>query len=363
MGHVRLAKDPQRLKNMQLSKLGELSASSGTEKPIFTPEQVAGHQVMWAEDNMKNYPYMLANPVTDAQGNPMPAGPIGYTKPPAIPPAMAALLQITEQDMQDILGNQQGGDKLVSNVSGEAVEMIQDRMDMQTFIYVSNFAKCVRRVGEVWLSMAKELYVEEGRVMKTVGHSDELSSVTLGEAGKDPKTGALIATNDLSRAKFDVAVDVGPSSSSRRKATVRSLVKMMQATPDPETQKVLSAMVMMNIEGEGIQEAREYFRKQLVQLGVLDPTEEEAAAMQEAGQQPDPNVILASAMAEEAQAKAVKARADAMAIAADVEKTRAETIKILADIQAQARELAMKTAQTLAPEARAITIPPAVPGA
>jgi hypothetical protein len=211
--------------------------------------------------------------------------------------------------------------------------------------------------------MAKELYVEEGRVMKTVGHSDELSSVTLGEAGKDPKTGALIATNDLSRAKFDVAVDVGPSSSSRRKATVRSLVKMMQAAPDPETQKVLSAMVMMNIEGEGIQEAREYFRKQLVQLGVLDPTEEEAAAMQEAGQQPDPNMILASAMAEEAQAKATKARADAMAIAAEVEKTRAETIRILADIQAQARELAMKTAQTLAPEARAITIPPAVPGA
>lgn len=363
MGHVRLAKDPQRLKNMQLSKLGELSASSGMEKPIFTPEQVAGHQVMWAEDNLKNYPYMLVNPVTDASGNPMPAGPIGYTKPPAIPPAMAALLQITETDMQDILGNQQGADKMVSNVSGEAVEMIQDRMDMQTFIYVSNFAKCVRRVGEVWLSMAKELYVEEGREMKTVGHSDELSSVKLGEPGKDPKTGAIIAQNDLSRAKFDVAVDVGPSSSSRRKATVRSLVKMMQASPDPETQKVLSAMVMMNIEGEGIQEAREYFRKQLVQLGVLDPTEEEAAAMEAAGQQPDPNLILASAMAEEAQAKATKARADALAIAAAVEKTRAETIKILADIQAQARELAMKTAQTLAPEARAITNPPAVPGA
>jgi len=51
MGAVRLAKDAQRLKNMQLSKLGEISALSSIEKPILTPEQVAGHQVMWAEDN------------------------------------------------------------------------------------------------------------------------------------------------------------------------------------------------------------------------------------------------------------------------------------------------------------------------
>ncbi|MDX9821861.1 MAG: portal protein [Syntrophales bacterium] len=362
MGHVRLAKDPQRLKNMQLSKLGELSASSGIEKPIFTPEQVAGHQVMWSEDNIKNYPYLLVNTVTDASGNPMPAGAIGYTKPPAIPPAMAALLQITEQDMQDILGNQQGADKMVSNISGEAVEMIQDRMDMQTYIYVSNFAKTVRRVGEVWLSMARELYVEEGREMKVVGPQDELSSVTLGVPGKDPETGALIAENDLSRAKFDVTVQVGPSSSSRRKATVRALVKMLAVAADPETQKVLSSMVMLNMEGEGVAEAREFYRKQLVQLGVLKPTDEEAAAMAEAQQGPDPQMVLASAMAEEANAKAMKARADAVAIAAEVEKTRAETMEILSGLREKAREAVLKTVQELAQAAQAPNIPPAGPG-
>jgi len=62
MGHVRLAKDAQRLKNMQLSKLGEISALSSVEKPILTPEQVAGHQMMWADDNIKNFPYLLLTP-------------------------------------------------------------------------------------------------------------------------------------------------------------------------------------------------------------------------------------------------------------------------------------------------------------
>jgi hypothetical protein len=105
MGHVRLAKDAQRLKNMQLSKLGEISALSAMEKPILVPEQVAGHQLMWAEDNLKNYPYLLINTLTDANGNPMAAGPVAYTKPPALPPSMAALLQLTEVDMQEILGS------------------------------------------------------------------------------------------------------------------------------------------------------------------------------------------------------------------------------------------------------------------
>ena len=168
MGHVRLAKDAQRLKNMQLSKLAELSALSSVEKPILTPEQVAGHQVMWSEDNIRDYPYLLVNPVTDSNGQQAIMGPVGYTKPPAIPPAMAALLQITETDMQDILGNQQGGDEIQANVSGKAVELVQNRLDMQSFIYVSNFSKAMKRCGEIWLGMAKDVYVEEGRKVRGV---------------------------------------------------------------------------------------------------------------------------------------------------------------------------------------------------
>jgi hypothetical protein len=37
MGAVRLAKDSQRLKNMQLSKLAEISAYSAARKPIIDP--------------------------------------------------------------------------------------------------------------------------------------------------------------------------------------------------------------------------------------------------------------------------------------------------------------------------------------
>ena len=334
MGHVRLAKDAQRLKNMQLSKLGEISALSSVEKPILTPEQVAGHQVMWSEDNLKDYPYLLINPVTGPDGSQTLAGPIAYTKSPQIPPAMAALLQVTEQDMQDILGNPSGADKMVSNISGKAVEMIQSRVDMQTFIYMSNFAKAMKRCGEVWLSMAKEIYVEEGRSMKVVTEDMATDTVTLMQPVVDQETGAVVMANDISEAKFDVNVDVGPTSSSKRAATVRALTGMMTITQDPETLQVLGAMTMMNMEGEGISDVRDFFRNRLIRMGVVKPTEQEAEAlmaeMEAQGQQRDPNAIFLEAAAEEAVAKAAQARASTIKTVADAELSRARTIETLA---------------------------------
>ena len=349
MGAVRLAKDAQRLKNMQLSKLGEISALSSIEKPIMTPEQVAGHQVMWAEDNLRDYPYLLVNPITGPDGNTQVSGPVAYTRSAAIPPAMAALLQITEQDMQDILGNPQGADKMVSGVSGKAVEMIQTRVDMQTFIYMSNFAKGMKRCGEIWLGMAKEIYTEDKRKMKTIAPTGEAGMVELMQPMIDPETGSMMMANDLSEATFDVVAEVGPSSSSKRAATVRALTGMLQITQDPETQQVLTAMAMMNMEGEGVGDANAYFRKKLLRMGVVKPTDDEAQQLMEEmqGKPRDPNAVYLQAAAEEATAKAAKARADTVETVASAELKRAQTLETLGKVDQTSQEMAMTNAQAV----------------
>ena len=349
MGHVRLAKDAQRLKNMQLSKLGEISALSSVEKPILVPEQVAGHQMMWAEDNLKDYPYLLINPVTDQNGNQAISGPVAYTKSPNIPPAMAALLQITEQDMQDILGNAQGADKMVSNISGKAVEMIQARVDMQTFIYMSNFAKGMKRCGEIWLSMAKDVYTESKRRMKTLTQTGETDVVELMQPTIDQETGEIVMANDLGAAAFDVNVDVGPSSSSKKAATVRALTGMLQITQDPETAQVLGAMAMMNMEGEGIEDANSYFRKKLLRMGVVQPTDKEKeelmAEMQNTPQ--DPNTMYLQAAAANEEAKAAKARADTVETIANSELRRAQTLETLGKVDESAQNMAITNAEAI----------------
>lgn len=330
MGHVRLSKDAQRLKNMQLSKLGEISALSAVEKPILDPEQIVGFENMWAKDNVENYPYLLANSLRDGQGNFITTGPTAYTKPPQVPPSLAALLQITDTDIKELLGNQEQGEKVVSNISAEAIDMIQTQLGMQAYIYVSNMAKSIRRCGEIWLSMAKELYVEEGRSMKTVGQQDEVDNIEIarpivGDSG-------LEYENDLTKATFDVAVDVGPTSSSKKNATVRALTNMLPLVPGQDDQQVISSMIMLNMEGEGISDVRNFYRQKLIRMGVVDPTEDEKQQLiaEQQNQQPDPNTQYLQAAAAEAEAKAQKAKADTIKVIVDAEKSRADTAATLA---------------------------------
>ena len=173
--------------------------------------------------------------------------------------------------------------------------------------------------------------------MKVITEDGKTDSVTLMQPMVDQETGEVKMANDLGAAKFDVDVDVGPSSSSRRAATVRALTGMMQITQDPETLQVLGAMAMMNMEGEGVSEVQDYFRQRLIRMGVVKPTEQEAEAMmaemEARGQQQDPNAIFLQAAAEEAVAKAAKARADTVETIASAELKRAQTIETLEKAQ------------------------------
>jgi hypothetical protein len=356
MGHVRLAKDAQRLKNMQLSKLGEISSLSTVEKPIVTPEQIAGHQVMWSEDNIADYPYLLINPITGPNGEPMPSGPVGYTRVPQIPPAMAALLQITDIDMKEVLGSQEAGEQLQSNVSGKAVELVQGRLDMQVFIYMSNFSKAMKRSGEIWLSMAKDLYTDKGRKMKRVSAGGTSSMIELMESTVNEETGETEYLNDISQAKMDINAEVGPSSSSKRSATVKALTGMMGVTTDPETLSVLSAASMMNMEGEGISDIREYFRKKLVTMGAMKPTDEDIAEAEQAAANAEPtaNDKYLESAAEEAEANAAAARAKTVETIANAElkrvqadKTQADIEKIVTDTESKQQDMSLQVNQAI----------------
>jgi hypothetical protein len=361
MGAVRLARDAQRLGNMQRSRLAEIAALSPMEKPIFVPEQVSGVEEMWRNDNIANNAYLLVQKITDANGNETPAGPIGYTRPPLVAPAMAALLQLTEQDMRDVLGNPEGADKLISNVSGKAVNAVSNRIDMQTFIYVSNFAKAMKRCGEIWLSMARDIYVEESRKMKAVSASDKVSTIELQRPVLD-EDGAVKNENDLSEARFDVAVEVGPSTQSQRDSQDASLQALLATTKDPQTASMLELMLLMNLDGEGMSDVREYCRTKLVSMGVIKPSEEESQQMAAAAQQqqPDPQALLMRSMAEEASAKAAQARANTVYTVAKTGESRANTIETLAKVDQSSQTHAVdimqrmnaQTAEQLNPQAQ-----------
>ena len=108
---------------------------------------------------------------------------------------------------------------------------------------------------------------------------------------------------------------------------------------------------MMNMEGEGVSEVQNYFRQRLIRMGVVKPTEQEAEAMmaemEARGQQQDPNAIFLQAAAEEAVAKAAKARADTIKTVADAELSRARTAETMAKASEIDQNIALTTIDAL----------------
>ena len=337
MGHVRTSRDAQRLKNMQESKLAEIASLSAVERPIFIPDQIGGHQDMWSREHIDNYPYLLINPLIDQNGNVQVVGPAAYTHPPQVPPAMAALLGMTEQDIKDLLGNQSSGESVQTQMSGRAVELVQNRLDMQTFIYVSNMSKAIRRSGEIWLGMAQDVYVEPGRNLRGITKSGDYQTLEIKKPTVNNENLEIIYENNLEDADFDVVSVVGPSSQSKRQSTVRALTNVMQFIQDPETIQVLGSMIIMNMEGEGIEDVQNFFRQKLIKIGVTKPSEEEAKELQQKQPDaPDPQTQFLLASSQQAQAMAQKAQADtalAMAKAKETEVKTELTIKNAMELQ------------------------------
>lgn len=341
-GHVRKAKDPQRVYNAQVSQLAEIAAISPLERPIFDPEQVDGAIAQqWAEGNIKRHPYALAKALRNEDGSIAHMGQVGTVTPPQVPAALAALIQLSSNDIADITGSADQADEVPSNTSAQAIELVHQRVDSKTFIYTDNFGTAVRRCGTVWKGMAAELYVEEGRKMRAIDEKGGDSYITLGEPGLT-QSGQQVAKNVFD-GKYRCIVDVGPSSRTRRDATVRSLVGMAEAAGAANDQELAAACItaaLAEMDGEGISDLKKWVRMRAVRMGILQPTDEEKAELaQEAqNQQPDANTVLAGAMAEQASAEADKARAGTIKTLADAELVRAKIEETLAGVSLDQRQ-------------------------
>lgn len=333
-GRVRLAIDAQRLYNMLVSMLAEIAADSTKEKPIFTPAQIAGHENMWSRDNVDRFPYLLVNETQDAAGNMMPPQPLNYTRSPQIPPALAGLIQLVGMDLKELLGSENDQQEVVSNISAKAVELIQNRLDMADFIFMDNFKQSMRRAGEIWLSMGQDIYDEDDRPMRLVklDGTDEIAK--LRQPADDQ--GKTVYANDPSGGKFKVTADVGPSFTTRRDATVRAITGIMEMIEDPTDKAVLTGVAIQNLEGEGLRDIKDYWRRKMVGMGVTKPTDDEKKELDEerANQKPDAQTQFLQAEAEKSLQLAQKAQADTVAALAKAKESEANAAEKLAKIEA-----------------------------
>ncbi len=314
-GHSGKAMDAQRLENLMVSMIADNATQSGGDNiPIvdieMIPGPLAGH---WGERNTKRPAFLPMKSMKDKAGNVVAAASVlGYTPTTPLSPALAGLLQYTGGAIQQITGSSMI-ENMPSNIATDTVDSIFNRMDTQSFIYMDNFAKAMQWCGKVWLSMAREVY-GSNRPMRIVLPDGSDDMALMSGAVVDRQTGQKVALNDLSVGNYEVTVDVGQSFASRRDSTVRTLTTMLQGIPPQHPYySLIMGMIIDNMDGEGIDDLKEYNREQMLMAGTIKPrTPEEQQMVMQAkqaqSQQPDPMMVQAQAQMTLAQAEVMKAQ-------------------------------------------------------
>jgi hypothetical protein len=193
--------------------------------------------------------------------------------------------------------------------------------------------------------MAREVYGDPFRKIASYTEEKKTKFIDLGAVANNNEDPFYTATTSvLHNADMNVFVDVGPTTSSRKSSTLRSISMLMGMTTDPEVSSILQSLAVMNLDAEGVTDVQEYFRKNLVSIGVISPTEQEKQEMAEAqkNQQPDPNAELLKAATMEAQARAAKAESETKLTMAKTEEIKAKIAQMAANMDTQEKKMLLE---------------------
>jgi hypothetical protein len=317
-GYVQAKMDVQKLYNMAVSKLAETSAQSPREIPIFAAQQMPPHLAdLWGRQVAERHAYALVEPLIDpTDGKMIAAGPIGKVEAPQVDPATAAVIQIARNDLTE--DQQDGSEQVRANTSEEAMAFAATRVDAKSGIYLDNWRQTVQCEGEVYLCMAADIYYEPGREVETMSEDGNDGTATLVQKYTDAK-GKSGYKNDFTKGHYKVVVDVTEATATRREKTVKSAILLSEAASqlgDMELAQGALLTAIANMDGEGMSDFQKWSRRKAIQLGIIEPTEDEKAeleqAAEEAGQQPpDAQTTLITAKAKDLEASAIQRTADA----------------------------------------------------
>lgn len=291
-GIVRLAKDPQRLRNFQMSYLADIVSRSPREKPIFTQEQIQGFEDMYEQSGAdNNLPYVLQNAL-DANGDQLPVGPVGYMKAPEIPPALAMSMGESRTAVDDVAGAGLPADITDVDISGKALNALNKRLDMQSYTYQDNHKFAMRRDGEVYASMMRDIKdVEEDVVLVKIDGSKSKEVINKAEITFNDDLGVVHSIkNNIREMTFEVYADIGPAFESVKAQNKEEIKELLNNLPHgtPEHTILLNEYLTMT-DGMAFKDLRDYGRKQLILMGVKEPETDEEKQMYEQAQQEQQN--------------------------------------------------------------------------
>lgn len=345
-GIVRLGKDPQRLRNFQMSYLADIVSRSPRRKPIFYPEQIKGFEHMYEDSGAENnYPYLLQHPAS-VNGQPLPLGPIAEMPEQPMPQALIASIQLSREAVEDVANPALPQNIADPDLSGKAVIALQNRIDMQTSVYQTNYKHAKRRDAMIWAAMASQVYdaPRSATIMLPDGRRQQVDVMNV---VLDEQTGDSVVLNDLTNAEFDVYADIGVAYSSQKEQTRAEIQQLMgQAQPGSPEYNLLLLTYFNLVDGIDVKPLRDYANKQLVLQGFKEPeTDEEKQLLAQAQQQnqgptPEQQAMLLQGQGQLLEGQAAMADKENDRIKLSIEQQKVDNDK--AKVQIDAAEAGVK---------------------
>ncbi len=370
------AQDAQRLYNTAMSYMMDIWAKGPREKPIFLHEQIQGYERYYHQNGMdNNYPYMMQNRL-DQDGGELPLGPVGYLQNPQVPPTVAATIDKMKESVNDVTGSSMNtADMLNSQVTEGQIAQVNASTNMETFLYRNSYQLAMKQAGRIYVSMARELYDVPREVTVTNADGSE-KTMMVNSTVLDMETGEEVVLNDLTKGRFEVFAETGPSYTSLRQEQAQKMSELFQSMPDSEVGQMALMSYLTTLEGPDMDWVRKYGRNQLVLGGHIEPeTDEEKQMVMQAqqqaqmqAQQPDPAMLMAMAEDKKGQAAMQDAMNDQAKVQVDafnaeskrmdsetkrmeaINKGRNDTAKTASEIKGNELDNVQKLAQSLMPQ-------------
>jgi hypothetical protein len=230
---IRDAKDAQRMLNYWRTASTELTALAPRVPFIGKKGTFKSDASKWATVNSQNHAFIEYDGADPPARQPLDSGrAIG-----AIQEALNA-----QDDMKSILGIYDASLGAQGNeTSGKAILARQQESNASNFHFIDNLSRAIEHSGRVMIDLIPKVYTGE-RMIRVLGHDNKAQNVQLGQQmpvqgpdgqpQQDPATGLpMTKVCDLSAGKYDLTVEVGPSSATKREEIAQRLTEIVQAFP------------------------------------------------------------------------------------------------------------------------------------
>jgi hypothetical protein len=261
---VRFLRDPQQLINAYKSGIAE-NIGLSNRVPYIGPKG-SFKDPKWRDANIKNYAYLEYEPQTIG----------GQFAPPPQRQQFEAAIQglslAASQEMEDL--------KWISSVfdaargaesnekSGIAIRARKAQTSLANLHFIGNLGRAQIEAGEDLGNLIPLIYDTEQEV-RIIGEDETERIVKVNAPYIDPETGKPTSYM-LESGKFDITVEIGPTTDSQREEAAELVGQAIQAAPDLMT--VMGDVLFRFQDGAGSQEIADRLKKfiQVTHPGLIE---------------------------------------------------------------------------------------------